>query len=258
MTAGAVPGAPVPGAPAPVAVVLHGLTGTPRSVEPVAEALAAAGYDVEMPTLAGHDATPEALAATGWDDWVASAEAAHDRARARGAPVALVGISMGGTLACHLAARRGAAPAALVVINPFVDPPAESFRDMLGEMLAQGVEVIGSIGGDTAKADAVDESANQGLPVACLLSLSEALVDLAGRLAAITCPTLILTSAVDHVVPPVSSDVLAASVSGSVRRVTLADSYHMATLDHDGPRVVAETLDFLAQALQQRETTPGF
>ena len=43
---------------------LHGLTGTPFEVRPLAEALGTAGYTVEVPLLAGHGATLRDLAAT--------------------------------------------------------------------------------------------------------------------------------------------------------------------------------------------------
>lgn len=232
----------------PGAVVLHGLTGSTRSVEPVAQALVSAGFAVDVPTLAGHGAGNDDLAATGWDDWVGSAEAAYSRIRRDRDPVAVVGLSMGGALACHLAAAHPDL-AAVVAVNAFIDPPAESFVDLLGEMLAQGVDMIDGIGGDVARRDAIDEGGNDRLPVACLLSLSRGLAELAPRLAAITCPVLVATSTVDHVVPPVSSDVLASAVSGPVSRLTLENSYHLATIDHDGPLVAERTVSFLSDAM---------
>src|SRR5947209_11197227 len=61
---------------------LHGLTGTPFEVRPLAEALGTAGYTVEVPLLAGHGATLRDLAASHWSDWLASAEQAlHDLSR---------------------------------------------------------------------------------------------------------------------------------------------------------------------------------
>ena len=59
-----------------------------------------------------------------------------------------------------------------------------------------------------------------------------------------TCPVLILNSPDDHVVPPPSSDHLAASVSGPVERVTLARSFHVATLDHDAELIQTSAVDF--------------
>ena len=56
------------------------------------------------------------LARTRWTDWVASAEeGANALRRETGGPIAVAGMSMGGLLALHLAARRPADVAALVL-----------------------------------------------------------------------------------------------------------------------------------------------
>ncbi|MCH2185143.1 hypothetical protein MK280_04655, partial [Myxococcota bacterium] len=52
------------------ALCLHGLTGTPYEVRPIAEALAAVGLRAFGPRLAGHGGTPENLAATPYTAWV--------------------------------------------------------------------------------------------------------------------------------------------------------------------------------------------
>src|SRR4051812_46399957 len=84
---------------------LHGLTGTPFEVRPLAEALGAAGYSVEVPLLSGHGATLRDLAGTQWSDWLASAERGMDdlQRRTGGRPICVVGFSMGGLLALRLA-----------------------------------------------------------------------------------------------------------------------------------------------------------
>ena len=58
------------------------------------------------------------------------------------------------------------------------------------------------------------------------------------ELGAITCPLLSLTSPQDHVVDPGNSDVLAAGGGGPVERIALERSYHVATLDYDGPHLL--------------------
>src|SRR6185295_583944 len=87
------------------ALCLHGVTGTPFEIRPVAEALGRAGYSVEAPMLVGHGGTLRDLAATRWPDWLRSAEQAMELVLRRTAdrPIALVGFSMGGLLALKLA-----------------------------------------------------------------------------------------------------------------------------------------------------------
>lgn len=224
------------------AVVLHGLTGSPQSVAGLAAALEAAGLAVEAPLLPGHGTSLEDLAGCGWDDWTAAAEAAYRRAAAVGGPVVVVGLSMGGALAAGLAAAHGDA-AGLFTVNPFVDPPAPSFQDLLADLLAAGEAYLPGIGGDMADPDA-HEDAYDRVPVAALLSACRGLDSLAPRLADIRCPVLILTSRHDNVVATVSSDLLAGAVAGPVERVWLERSRHVATLDVERDEVERRTVAF--------------
>jgi len=47
-------------------LLLHGFAGTPPEVRGLGEHLAANGFDVLAPLLAGHGLTPEAMAQTRW------------------------------------------------------------------------------------------------------------------------------------------------------------------------------------------------
>jgi carboxylesterase len=205
--------------------------------------LEAAGFTVTVPALAGHGTTVDDLEKTGWADWLVSAKEAYDQLSARCRPVVLVGLSMGGSLACRLAADRPEV-AALVVINPFIDPPAQSFRESVRGVIAAGFPRAPGIAGDVADPSAREVGYGE-LPLGALLSLCEGLDDLLPRLGRIACPVLILTSRVDHVVPPVSSDVLAERVSGPVERAWLERSYHVVPLDLDREEVEQRTLEFV-------------
>src|ERR1700758_4296441 len=90
-----------PGGPTGV-LVLHGFTGAPSSMRPLAEAFAAAGFAVELPLLPGHGTTPEELAAVTYADWLSCATDALDALDARCERVLVAGLSMGGTLALDL------------------------------------------------------------------------------------------------------------------------------------------------------------
>ena len=95
-------------------LLLHGFTGSPLEMVPLAEALAAGGYTVRVARIAGHGTTPEDLASTTWEDWVDSARGAFEALRSQCPRVAVVGLSMGGALALHLAAT--ASPRAVVAL----------------------------------------------------------------------------------------------------------------------------------------------
>jgi len=256
-TAGSMPGVTAPilpgaepfsqtGGPSGV-LVLHGFTGNPQSLRPLAEAVARAGYTVDLPLLPGHGTAIEDMIPTRWTDWSGAAESAYEKMAAACEDVAIVALSMGGTLACWLAERhpeiRG-----LALVNPFIDPPAESFRDVLRGVLETGTEVAPGVGSDIKK-EAVAELAYPGTPIAAVLSLFEGIDATAADLGRLSCPVLLLSSRDDHVVPSSSGDVLEAGASGPVERVWLENSYHVATLDNDADDITSRVLAFVGKVL---------
>lgn len=229
-------------------VVLHGITGTPASVGRLSKAFADAGFTVEAPLLPGHGSVPGDLARVGWDQWTAAVDEEYRRLSDRCGRVVVAGLSMGATLACWLAARHPEV-AGVVCINPYVQPPAESFLALLRDWLANGVDMLPAIGADIARPGTSEPSYEQ-LPVAPMLSLLEAVGRLEPDLERIACPLLLFTSRADHVVPPASSDLLAERVSGPVERVFLERSFHVATLDYDAEEIERRAVAF-ALALTQ-------
>jgi carboxylesterase len=238
------PGAePISAAGGPHGVlVLHGFTGSPQSMRGLAQAFAAAGFAVELPRLPGHGTTVDDMLTTSWRDWSGCVERAFNDLAGRLDKVVVAGLSMGGSLAVWLATRYPEI-AGVVAINAAVDPPAESFRQMMRQLLADGHTTMPAVGNDVADPD-VTELAYDATPLAPLLSLCEAGDELFARLGDIHCPVLIMNSPQDHVVPPVSSDLLASRVSGSVERITLERSYHVATIDFDKALIEAQAVEF--------------
>jgi carboxylesterase len=229
----------------PVGVlVLHGFTGNPQSVRPLADAAAAAGHGVEMPLLSGHGTVVEDMLDTNWTDWSTDAEAAYQRLAARSRHVVVAGLSMGGSLTCWLATRHPEI-AGIVCVNPATQAAPE-VRGFIETLVADGAEVMDGLGSDVADPSS-PESAYPQTPLRPLLSLFEAANEIQPDLARITCPLLLFTSPEDHVVPPGDSDFLAEQVSGPVERVSCDRSYHVATLDFDRDMIIEKSLEFIAK-----------
>jgi carboxylesterase len=224
-------------------LVLHGFTGNPGSIRPLAQAFAADGRTVVAPRLPGHGTVVEDMLDTRWSDWSAAADAAYADLAARTRLTVVAGLSMGGTLACRLAARHPEV-AGLVAVNPLVQPPDPEMVAMGKAMIDAGETVAPGIGSDIADPDA-HETAYPGSPLRPLLSLVEGVEALQADLPRIACPVLLLTSAQDHVVPPVNSDHLASVVAGPVERVALDRSYHVATLDYDKDLIAERAVAFV-------------
>ncbi|MDY7104122.1 MAG: alpha/beta fold hydrolase [Actinomycetota bacterium] len=223
-------------------LVVHGFTGCPQSMRPLAEALAGEGFTVELPRLPGHGTSIDDMLTTRWADWSAAAEDAYRELAARCDRVVVTGLSMGGTLTLWLATRHPEI-AGIVPINAAAQFPPD-MREGLTAAQGAGAEVIDAVGGDIADPDAT-ELAYDKTPVAPLLSLLDAVEELADGLASIRCPALVVVSDQDHVVEPSSSDVIAERVSGPVEVLRLARSYHVATLDHDRDLIAQRAIEFV-------------
>lgn len=238
--AGAEPWSSPEGGPHGV-LVLHGFTGNPHSMRPLAEAFAAAGFAVEMPLLPGHGTAVEDMIPTTFADWSAAAEEALERLAGRADRLVVAGLSMGGTLTAWLAGRHPEL-AGVIFINALVDEP-DGAREFVQALLDGGDSVMDGIGSDIADPDST-ELAYAETPLAPLASLFGVAAEVHAGLRTVTLPVLILTSAQDHVVAPTNSDTIASLVAGPVERVTLERSFHVATLDYDAELIQQRAVDF--------------
>ncbi len=227
-------------------LLLHGFTGNPSSMRPVAEACAAAGYAVELPRLPGHGTTIDEMMTTTFADWSTEADAAYQRVAARTEQVVVAGLSMGGLLTLLLGLRHPTI-AGLICINPLTLPADQALVDMARTMLDGGTTIIPGIGSDIAKAG-VTESAYPGTPIAPLVSLMvDGVAPITGRYGDLTMPLLLMNSPQDHVVDPANAEHLAATAGGVVERVTLERSFHVATVDFDAALIVDRALEFVGR-----------
>jgi len=225
------------------ALLVHGFCGSPFSMRRSAERLAAHGLSVEAPLLPGHGTVVEDLVPLGWADWSGAAEAAYTSLRARCPDVAVVGHSMGGAIACWLAERhpeiRG-----IAVVNPLVQPFDDEIRSGAKALVEAGTVLWSGAASDTADPE-VTFPTYEGTPLAAFCSLNDGVEEVATALGQIRCPVLLISSRVDHVVPPANGDQLVASVRGPSARVWLERSYHNAMVDYDHEEVEDRIEEFV-------------
>lgn len=230
-------------------LVLHGFTGNPVSMRPVAEAMAAAGHAVEMPRLPGHGTTWQECNKTTWRDWAREAVAAYETLRARTRAQVVVGLSMGGTMALHLAETRGDDLAGVVAINPSIHSTDPRLKAL--PVLKHLVPGLKGIGNDIALPGA-DEKPYPKIPLKALASFLQLQAMVREHLTAVTIPTLVFTSRNDHVVEPTNGAMVMEGISATdAEQVWLERSYHVATLDYDAADLIERTLAFI-----KRVTSP--
>jgi carboxylesterase len=230
-----------------VGVVLsHGFTGTPQSLRPWAEHLAAAGLTVRLPRLPGHGTRWQDLNDTRWLDWYGEVERALDELRGRCRQVFAMGLSMGGTLVLRLAEQRPSDVSGLVLVNPSLGTERKDLKYAL-PVLARFVPSVAGIGSDIRK-PGTTELAYDRTPLKAMRSLSQLWPLVTADLGRITAPVLLFRSRVDHIVEPLSGRLLREGASSAeVTEVILEQSYHVATLDNDAPAIFAGSLDWVRQ-----------
>jgi carboxylesterase len=229
-------------------LILHGFTGNPYSMRPLAERCAEVGYNVELPRLPGHGTSLEDLVPRRWPDFVEVALGAYDELAQRCDTVAVVGLSVGGGLTALIAEQR-ADVAGCVFINPMLKGPGAELEQGLKELIDGGLEVMATDGGSDIKKEGTSEAKYDGWPLRALQSVIDGIEVVGAQLSSITAPSLLLSSREDHTVAPESGDELVNKSSGPVERIWLEESYHVATLDNDQELVESATLEFLAKVL---------
>ncbi|OIV36257.1 esterase [Mangrovactinospora gilvigrisea] len=240
----------------PVGVLLcHGFTGSPQSLRPWAEHLAAEGLTVSLPLLPGHGTRWQDLRITGWTDWYGALDRELRLLHERCATVFVAGLSMGGGLALMLAARHGPAVAGVVAVNPSVrrDDP----RMIALPLLKHIVPTAPSIAGDVAKEDS-PETGYDRVPLHAAHALTKFWTAVQRELPRVTQPLLLYRSPDDHVVSPANAALVLARVSSrDVTERLCPRSYHVATLDHDAPEIFDGSVAFVRRLAPEAAEEPA-
>lgn len=255
--AGAIPGAEAfaHDGSADIGVLLcHGFTGSPVSMRPWAEHLADAGFTVRLPLLPGHGTHWRDLNRTPWTEWYAHAEKALVELTGRCATVLVCGLSMGGALTLRLAEEHPEI-SGIVLVNPSVLTLRKDAK--LLPVLSKVLASLPGIGNDIAK-PGVLEGCYERMPLRGAASLAQLWRVVRADLGKVTQPTLLMHSSVDHVVEPENSAaVLKGIASTDVTEVVLANSYHVATLDHDAPLIFEQSTEFARRVHAERAGDPA-
>jgi carboxylesterase len=224
-------------------LLIHGFTGTPMSMRPWGEHLAGEGFAVRCPLLPGHGTRWQDCNASTHDQWTATVGEAFDALAAECDRVFVAGLSMGGTLATRLAEVRPADVAGLLLVNPAL--LTQRLDAKLLPMLARITPSWAPIASDIKK-PGVTELAYPKLPTRAMMQLRGLWGLTRADLGKVTTPVIVFRSREDHVVEPVNTEVLLAGISSSdATEVVLEDSYHVATLDNDAPRIFAGSVDWI-------------
>ena len=234
-------------------LLVHGFTGTPFEMRLLGESLAARGFSVVGPRLAGHGGSSSALADTTWKDWFSSVEQAFDELRGRTDRVAVCGLSLGGLLTLELARLRRSEITAIASLSA----PLWIRRWMMtGVRLATRSPLLRhatlpKLGGADI-ADPVMRRRNptgRGVPVRAVASLFDFMDHVDRHLPEVDRPAFVAHARNDHTVPFACMEAIASRLAGPVERLVLDRSAHVITLDFDRERLFRALGEFLERRL---------
>ena len=224
-------------------LLIHGFTGSPKSMKPWGERMAAEGHTVRVPRLPGHGTRWQDMNLTRWEDWYAEADRAFGELQRACDKVFVFGLSMGGSLTLRLAERHGDAIRGIVLVNPAVH--SERPDRFLLPVLQAVVPSFPGISNDIKK-PGQDEGAYDKIPLKAAHSLSKLWKIIKADIASVRQPLLLFRSAEDHVVEASNAKFILDHVSSTDKtEVVLPDSYHVATLDNDAETIVGDSIDFV-------------
>ena len=223
---------------------LHGLTGTPYEIRPVARVLAERGFRARGPVLPGHDSTPEALARVPHAAWLDAARSELEKLRGEHERVFAVGLSMGGLVTLALAEEDRADGIAVIGTPLWLRPrPLVALIPWVKHVHRHLPKREGSdIQCPEARARHPGYSK---MPLASVHELMRLQRVVRPRLGRITAPILVAHGAYDRTARPSDAHWIAGEVSSDLRRLLFLErSGHVVPVDFDGPRLARAIADF--------------
>jgi carboxylesterase len=225
----------------------HGFMGTPQSVKYLGEKFSELGYTVYAPRLKGHGTHYKDMEKSTHIDWFSDLEIGYKFLKEHCSTIFIIGQSMGGTLALWLANKHKDIKG-LVLINAALSVP--NYEQLIGKSSPRYlVETAPDI-----KLKGVHEITYNKVPIQSIHELQVLMKKTPEIIPNITNSILCFKSAEDHVVPPENTDYILEHI-GSVEKeaVTLNDSFHVASMDHDKDKIINRTHNYIQKKLKGKK-----
>jgi carboxylesterase len=227
-----------------VCLLIHGFTGTPYEVQPLADRLRAEGYQVVTPLLAGHGGTRQDMERTTWVDWIRSAERVLVDLFRQEQSVHLIGFSMGGLIAAYLAVKYANRVRSLTLLSAAV------FMGRARQMLRHIAEAVQETVRTKQSHDDLTRYINKmkNTPLRAVVNFRRLVRAIKPVLPRVQVPVLILQGELDELVEPRSALYLYEIVQSKTKYVRfLPKSKHMVCHDCEAEQLMRWVVDFLRE-----------
>ncbi|MBI4510355.1 MAG: alpha/beta fold hydrolase [Deltaproteobacteria bacterium] len=218
-------------------LLIHGFTGSPFEMKFLAEELGKRGFSVEVPVLAGHErGDPAELAQARWKDWYATVDRELRALKRRCEHVAVVGLSLGGLLALHLARRNQDQISALGAISVplWLGRPIEVAVPILAQLsrLAPPLAHVPKFHSDVRDRIMRERNPTMNVPLPAVDQLIQFMRLVRATVDLVRVPAFVAHGKKDHTASFACSEELVSRLGSSVvEYLVLPRSYHVATID---------------------------
>lgn len=222
---------------------LHGFTGSPWELAPLADRAQRDGYSVALPALAGHGTCVDDLEATAWNDWLASAHEGLAWLVEHVREVHVVGLSMGALLALLIARRASPPLASLVLLAPALtlrphQAIAMELAHAVGRPRRLGKKPPDLLAG-------LLPPAYWQVPVGPTVSLMELMELVRGDHREPACPTLVLHGTRDLTIPRRATHRIVTALLPRAEYGAIRGAGHLLPRTHQGEQVIERVMTFL-------------
>ncbi len=231
-------------------LLIHGFTGSPAEMQWLSQQLQNVGYETSTPTLCGHGDRPEAMLNCSYQDWIRDVESALGALQRDHDKLFVVGLSMGGALALHLASANHIAGVVTLAAVSRLSPLQALAARLLCHLIPWREKANGS--------DIRDQEAKKRLnsynryPTRAVVELLKLLKQVRSEIPKIRVPILILHSKQDHAVPVKNAYRIYREVQSRKKKLRiLENSYHILPLDVEKHIVFKEIEQFFEQVMQE-------
>jgi len=224
---------------------IHGFTGSPWDFKELGSFLNRQGYWISAPLLAGHGSSPENLAKTHWQDWLADARQAYQKLAKYCAKVYIVGISLGTNLGMLLAQEKSVSGIISIGGNLSVKPIYRMFI-ALAPIIKNIKPYFQKKYQEGRLADEVRKKriGYKVMPLANAKDIAAIIKKSKGALRKINCPILNLVSSTDHAVGKKTIGLLKKYLGRKLSVTEYAQGYHVLLVD---PRVKKQVFEEISK-----------
>lgn len=226
-------------------LLIHGFTSSPFELRLLADHLKPKNYTIHIPLLPGHGTSPKNLKNCFWYDWYEHTKNELFQLKKKCQKIFVIGLSMGGALALHLAAHYEVNGIIALAPGLYLKNRLAFLAHFLYPLYPYKHKFSGPDLSNDEKTLTYDK-----IPLKSLSQLLRLFKHLENDLRDIYAPTLIIYSRNDHVVQSQSALTIYEKVSSVDKRILeLNRSYHILTLDLEREKVFAEITYFIESLL---------